>query len=92
MLEGFRLCNSPGKIFPLICRNVKGSRMIKSLDLVKSYMSCCGWSDGGNPGSVKRDINDGIVARRGDSTWIADVEAACVALMRVVSKTETTLS
>lgn len=50
---------------------------------VKSYMSWWGWSDGGNPGSVKRDADNKIIAHHGDMTWIVDVERACDTLKRL---------
>ena len=66
--------------------------MTSSLDLVKRYMSSWGWSDGGAPGSVKRDANKNTVAFHGDMTWQADVELACVALMSLANAPKTTLS
>jgi hypothetical protein len=57
--------------------------MSASLDAVKSYMGTRGWSDGGGPGSVKRDAHGKVVAGYGDATWIADIEEACVALVRL---------
>lgn len=47
------------------------------LDGVKSWMSFEGWTDGGNPGSVKKDQHGNIIARHGDATWVTDVEACC---------------
>jgi hypothetical protein len=44
------------------------------LDGVKSWMSFIGWTDGGSPGSVKRDANNKVVAHHGDATWIEDVQ------------------
>jgi hypothetical protein len=62
--------------------------MSTTLDEVRSYMSFWGWSDGGNPGSTKRDAANNVIARHGDDTWMADVELACVTLMRLVNHTE----
>ena len=49
---------------------------MKVLDEVQSWMNFMGWSDGGNPGSVKRGDTSQIIARHGDSVWIADVQEA----------------
>lgn len=46
---------------------------------VKSWMSWYGWTDKGNPGSVKKDADGHIIARHGDAVWIADVEEAIAA-------------
>lgn len=46
------------------------------LDDVKSWMGFMGWTDGGSPGSVKRDAEGKTVAKAGDNTWVADVEEA----------------
>jgi hypothetical protein len=44
---------------------------------VQSWMNWWGWSDGGNPGSVKRDAEGNVTARHGDAQWQRDVEYAC---------------
>jgi hypothetical protein len=44
-----------------------------SVEKVKSWMNFWGWSDGGNPGSVKKDAMGNVVARHGDATWLNDV-------------------
>lgn len=59
-----------------------------TLDEVKSYMRWYGWTDGGNPGSVKVNSDTSkIIARYGDETWIADVGRACATLDRVADAT-----
>jgi hypothetical protein len=40
-------------------------------------MSFLGWSDGGNPGSVKRDASDKVIAHYHDDASIDDIERAC---------------
>ena len=40
-------------------------------------MSSLGWSDGGNPASVKRDASDKVIAHYHDDVWIDDIERAC---------------
>jgi len=50
---------------------------------VKSYMEFWGWTNGGAPGSVKHDDEQRIVARYGDTNWIADVDKACATLGRL---------
>jgi len=62
--------------------------MSTTLDEVRSYMSFFGWSDGGNPGSVKRDVNNKIIAFYQDATWMADVERACVTLIHLVDRAD----
>jgi hypothetical protein len=62
--------------------------MSTALDLVKSYMSLWGWSDAGNPGSVKRDADNKIIARHGDAVWIADVQLACASLIRLADRSK----
>jgi hypothetical protein len=66
--------------------------MSQAVDLVRCYMSLWGWSDGGDPGSVKQDANDIVVACHGDKTWHADVELACVALTCLMRHTKMTPS
>ena len=56
---------------------------MSALDDVKSYMDFWGWTDGGNPGSVKYDAERRVIARYGGSQWIADVERACETLKRL---------
>lgn len=50
---------------------------MSTLDDVKSYMEFWGWKNGGNPGSVKLDADDKVIAIHGGATWISDVEEAC---------------
>ena len=50
---------------------------------VKSYMEFWGWTNGGNPGSVKHDLEKQIIAHHGDATWIADVDKACDTIKRL---------
>lgn len=50
---------------------------------VKSYMEFWGWSNGGGPGSVKRDADSKVIAQHGDAQWIADVDEACNTLDRL---------
>jgi hypothetical protein len=57
--------------------------MPTTLDEVRSYMGFLGWSDGGSPGSVKRDANGKVIAHYRDNAWMADIERACVELMRL---------
>ncbi len=57
-----------------------------ALDDVKSYMEFWGWSNGGEPGSVKRDADGQVIARHGGAQWIADVERACATLERLASR------
>jgi hypothetical protein len=47
-----------------------------ALDSVKSWMNFWGWSEGGGPGAVKRDIAGEAIAVHGDATWLKDVELA----------------
>jgi hypothetical protein len=58
--------------------------MATTLDEVRSYMGSLGWSDGGNPGSVKRNADNQVIAHYHDDTWIADVERASAELMRLL--------
>ena len=44
--------------------------MTTTLDEVRSFMSYLGWSDGGNPGSVKRDAGGNLIAHYHDDAWI----------------------
>lgn len=53
---------------------------------VKSYMEWWGWSNGGSPGSVKRDVDDKVVAQHGDAVWIADVDKACDTIKRIADR------
>lgn len=50
---------------------------------VKSYLSFWGWTDDGNPGSVKIDADQKVIARHGDAEWIADVDKALATLDRL---------
>lgn len=47
------------------------------LDEIKRWMKFIGWTDGGNPGSVKKDADGEIVAHHGDATWVEDVQDCC---------------
>lgn len=51
--------------------------MNSALKEVKSWMGFMGWTDGGQPGSIKKDAAGQRIAGHGDSTWITDVEDAC---------------
>jgi len=53
------------------------------LDDVKGYMEFWGWTNGGNPGSVKKDSRGRVIAIHGDPNWAADVENACATLKRI---------
>jgi len=46
------------------------------LDDVKKWMNFFGWTDGGQPGSVKKNDVGKIIAHHGDATWIEDVQDA----------------
>jgi hypothetical protein len=48
-----------------------------TLDEVKKWMTFFGWTDGGAPGSVKRDAGGRQVTAHGTSEWIKDMEDAC---------------
>ena len=52
-------------------------------------MSFFGWSDGGNPGSVKRDAGGNVIAHYHDGAWIEDIERAC-AMMCLLHRIEST--
>lgn len=56
---------------------------MSALDDVKSYMEFWGWKNGGNPGSVKLDVDGKVIATHGDAIWIADVQSACSTLDRI---------
>jgi hypothetical protein len=56
---------------------------MNALDEVKSYMEFWGWSNGGGPGSVKRDADGMIIAEHGGAEWIKDVDEACAVLDRL---------
>lgn len=56
---------------------------MNALNDVKGYMEFWGWSDGGGPGSVKRDDGGRMIAKHGDAQWQTDVEMACATLMRL---------
>lgn len=53
-----------------------------ALSEVQSWMAFFGWTDRGNPGSVKHDAYGKTIAEHGDITWIADVEDACARVER----------
>lgn len=55
---------------------------------IQKWMTFFGWSNGGNPGSAKRDTEGNIIARHGDATWIADVEEACASAERAAARLE----
>lgn len=59
-----------------------------TLKEIRSWMNFMGWSDGGNPGSFKRNADGSIVARHGDTTWINDVQDACDRTEREAAKAE----
>lgn len=59
---------------------------MSALDDVKGYMEFWGWTNGGSPGSVKRDSRDQIIARHGDAIWAADVENACNTIKRIADR------
>jgi len=63
--------------------------MPTTLDEVRSFMSFFGWSDGGNPGSVKRDAGGNVIAHYHDGAWIEDIERAC-AMMCLLHRIEST--
>lgn len=53
---------------------------------VKSYMEFWGWTNGGNPGSVKQDLQGKTIAVHGDATWIDDVQKACDTIQRIADR------
>lgn len=53
---------------------------------VKSYMEFWGWTNGGNPGSVKHGVDGKIIACHGDMTWIEDVQKACDTIKRIADR------
>lgn len=55
---------------------------------VKSWMQFWGWTNGGNPGSVKKDVDGKTIAVHGDATWIDDVQEACDATQRQATRAE----
>lgn len=57
----------------------------RSLAAVGDYMEFWGWSDGGKPGSSKTQGGK-IIARYGDSAWIADIEKATAALQSIAER------
>jgi hypothetical protein len=59
---------------------------MNALNDVKSYMEFWGWTNGGNPGSIKHDVEKKIVAYYGDATWIDDVQRACDTLKRLADR------
>lgn len=59
-----------------------------ALDDVKEYMEFWGWTNGGNPGSVKKDSRGQVIAIHGDKNWAADVENACATLKRISERAE----
>lgn len=59
---------------------------MSALDDVKGYMEFWGWTDGGNPGSVKKDEHGNVIARHGDRHWVADVDNACNTLKRIADR------
>lgn len=56
---------------------------------VKSYMEFWGWTNGGNPGSLKQEHGK-TIAHHGDQTWVADVEKACDTLKRLADRASVT--
>jgi hypothetical protein len=59
---------------------------MSALDDVKSYMEFWGWTNGGNPGSVKNDSRGNVIATHGDKIWSSDVENACATLNRIADR------
>lgn len=55
---------------------------------VKSWMQFWGWTDGGNPHSVKHDADGKVIAKHGDATWIRDVQDACERISRAEIRAE----
>lgn len=67
--------------------------MVPALEEVKSWMGFMGWTDGGQPGSVKKDAAGQRIAGHGDGTWVRDVEDACerterAAIVREIERRE----
>ena len=58
---------------------------------VKSYMNFWGWTDQGNPGSVKKDVDGKVIAHHGDATWISDVDRACDIIKRLADRASLTI-
>lgn len=48
----------------------------KKLDAVMRWMTYFGWTDGGAPGSVKRDVDGKVIGRHNDYIWDQDVADA----------------
>jgi hypothetical protein len=67
----------------LYLRRLRVDLQMSRLWGVQSYMQWWGWTNGGNPGSEKRDAEGNVIARHGDSEWKADVEKACKTLVRI---------
>lgn len=55
---------------------------------VKSYMDFWGWTNGGNPGAVKHDLEGHVIASHGDLIWVQDVEKACDTIKRLAELAE----
>lgn len=53
---------------------------------VKSYMSFWGWTNDGNPGSIKKDVDGKTIAHYGDPAWIEDVDKACDTIKRLADR------
>lgn len=58
------------------------------LDEIKRWMTFIGWTDGGNPGSVKKDAHGMTIAAHGDATWIEDVQDCCARAERAAAIAE----
>ena len=58
------------------------------LDGVKIWMRYIGWTDGGAPGSTKRDADDTVIAHYGDATWIENVQSCVDRVMAQKAKAE----
>lgn len=56
--------------------------MNQALKDVQSWMSFMGWTNGGQPGSIKTDAAGQQCAAHGDNTWVKDVEDACAKCQR----------
>jgi hypothetical protein len=50
---------------------------MNALQDVKGWMSWWGWTNDGEPGSVKKDADGNVIGRHGDPLWQRDVEYAC---------------
>ena len=46
------------------------------LSEVKLWMEWWGWTNKGGPGSIKKDVNENIIAYHKDDIWQIDIEYA----------------